>query len=389
MKRYIKLIACILIIANLTACSSAQELNKLAIVTGVGVDKSNEENKIKLTVQVPKVANFNITSKSGGTTGAENASINLTEESKTISGALKDFNRVMNRKLFFSHNQVIIFGNKMAESGIEEYIDFFLRNRETRILVWILVSNGEADKILDVKPSLDMTSGRNIGELIKNEQKASQVPAVDLREFTSKLISKTTAPIAPIIEIDEEKKNKGVIISESAVFDKGKMVGKLNYKETRGLLWGVNRVKNGIITVNAKQDEKEAVLEVTKSKSKIIPNIKDGIVSMNIKIEAECDLGEQTSSEDLSTPKGFNMLEEKASEEVRKEVMSAVDKSKQLKADTFGFGDIIYQHYPKQWSKMESNWSKIFQNIEVQVDANINIRRSGRITKPATYKGES
>lgn len=388
MKKYIKLIACILIIINLTGCVNSQELNKLAIVTGVAIDKSPEKNKIKLTVQIAKVANFNILSKSGGGTGNENAFINLTEQGRTVADTLKDFYRVINRKLFFSHNQVIIFGSKMAEEGIESYIDFFLRNRETRILVWMLIAKGDGESILNFKPELDMTSGRNIGELIKNEEKISQVPSVDLREFTVKLMSKTTAPIAPIIDINDKNKSNGVIISETAVFNKGKMVGKLNYKETRGLLWGMGRVKNGTITVNTKEAEKAATLEVRRSKSKIKPSINNGRISMTISIEAECDLGEQNSSEDLSTPQGVRMLQDRAEEEVKKEVMSAFDRSRQLKADTFGFGDLIYQHFPRQWNKIEPHWEKYYQNVEVQVKTKINIRRSGRITKPAIYKGE-
>ncbi|MDF2880471.1 MAG: grkC [Clostridiaceae bacterium] len=391
MKKYIKiwaqLIICIFIALNLTSCWSAHELNKIAIVMGVGMDKGKEPDTIEMTVQLAKVLEMKGSSKGGSNVGTSGY-INLKEQQRTISEAVIAFSKKVNRDLFFSHNEVIIFGEDLAETGIDKYMDFFLRYRQSRLLQWVLVSKQPASEILDIKPDLETTPGRNIGELIKSEEEISQVPAVDLREFASRLMSKTTAPIAPIIEVSKEDNKKITYVSETAVFKKDKMVGILNKDETQGLLWGINKIKDGVITVAAPNDKDKVNIVTTHAKSKITPEIKDNEASIKIEIKQEGELQEQTTSEDMANPKVFAVLEKSEEDVIKKEVMLALKKSRELNADIFGVGDIIYQHYPKQWIKMEKDWDKIYQNINVDVTVNAKIRRTGRITKPITSKEE-
>ena len=389
MKKYIKickqLIICIFIALNLTSCWSAHELNKLAIVTGVGLDKGKDQDKVEMTVQIAKVLEMKGSSKEENNIGTSGY-VNLKEQQRTISEAVIAISRKVNRNLFFSHNEVIIFGQDLAESGIDDYMDFFLRYRGSRLLQWVLVSRQPASEILDIKPDVETTPGRNIGELIRSEKEISNVPPIDLREFSSRLMSKTTAPIAPIIEASKEDNKKITYVSETAVFKKDKMIGVLNKDETQGLLWGINKIKDGVITISVPNDKDEVNIVTTNAKCKIVPEIKDNEVTMKIGIKQEGDLQEQTSSEDMTNPKAFQVLEKAEEDFIKKKVMIALNKSKELNADIFGFGDIIYKHNPKQWLKMEKDWDKIYQNINVDVSVNAKIRRNGRITKPITSK---
>ncbi|WP_026881527.1 Ger(x)C family spore germination protein [Clostridium akagii] len=389
MKKYIsvfiKIIVCIFIVINLTSCWGAHELNKLAIVMGVGIDKGKANDMVDITVQVAKVLDIKSSPKgsSGSVGGSDSGYLNLEEKGRSISQAVKNINRKINRKLFFSHNQVIILGKDAAEAGISKYIDFFLRYRENRLLVWVIVAKGSAAEMLDIKPGLETTPGRSIGELIRNqEEDTSLMPAVELKDFASRLMSKTTSPIAPIIEVSKEDKKKTVYLSETAVFKKDKMVGTLDKKETRGLLWVINKVKDGVITVSMPDDKDKVDIETTHVSSKITAEIKDNKPKMKIEIKQEGDLQEQTSAEDFANPKAFAILEKSEEDIIKEEVISSLKKSRELNADTFGFGDIIYEHYPKQWMEMEKNWDEIFQKIQVDVSVHSKINRTGRITKP-------
>ncbi|WPC44370.1 Ger(x)C family spore germination protein [Clostridium sp. JS66] len=392
MKKYIniglKIIICILIALNLTSCWSAHEINKLAIVMGIGIDKGREQGyPVEMTVQLANVSGIKSSSKNKDGETSNAGYLNLKEKGKSISDAAKAFNRKLNRKLFFSHNQIIILGKDAAEGGIEKYVDFFLRYRETRLLTWVLVSKQPASEVLNIKPELETTPGRNIGELIKNEKDISQIPSVDLRDFASKLMSKTTSPIAPIIEVSRDNDKKIAYLSETAVFKKDKMIGTLNKQETRGLLWGINKMKDGVIVLNTSSDDKINIV-TTHSKSRITPKIKDNKPSIKIEIKQEGDLQEQTFSEDLANPKAFEIIQKSEEEAIKKEIMLAVKKSQELNSDIFGFGDIIYQHYPKHWAKMEKEWDEVFRNMSVDVSVNAKLRRTGRITKPIMSKEE-
>lgn len=393
MKKYIniglKIIICILLASNLASCQSAHELNKLGIVMGVGIDKGIKTEPVELTLQLVNVSGGKTPSqRSNGGGGASNTSyLNLKEKGKSISEAAKAFSRKLNRRLFFSHNQVIILGKSVAEEGIEKYMDFFLRYRETRLLTWVLVSKGPTHEIFNINPELESSAGMNIGELVRNEREVSQIPTVDLKDFASKLISKTTAPVAPMIEVSKDENKKIAYLSETAVFKKDKMVGTLGKKETRGLLWGTNKVKDGVIVLGTEDDNKVNII-TTRATSKITPEVKDNEPSIKIEIKQEGDLQEQTSSEDLANPKAFAKLEKAEGEAIKEEVIAALQKARELNADIFGFGDIIYQYYPKQWTKMEKDWDQIFKNMNVDVSVDAKLRRTGRITKPIMSKEE-
>lgn len=392
MKKYInisiKIILCILIVINLTSCYGAHELNRLAIVMGVGIDKGKEADMVDMTVQIAKVLDIQSSPNKGGSnSGSDSGYLNLEEKGRTISDAIKNMNRKINRRLFFSHNQVIILGKDAAEAGIEKYMDFFLRYRENRLMVWVIVAKGTASEMLNIKPNLETTPGRGIGELIKNEEEdTSLIPAVELKDFASRLMSKTTAPIAPIIEVSKEDKKKTVYLSETAVFKKDKMVGTLDKKETRGLLWGINKVKDGIITVSSANGKDKADIETTHVRSKITPEIKNNKIKIIIDIKQEGDLQEQTTSEDLANPEAFASLEKSEEAIIKEEVISSLKKSRELNADTFGFGDIIYEHYPKSWNKIQENWNEVFKKIDVHINVDAKLNRTGRITKPIMSK---
>lgn len=390
MKKYIKIIfvitICIFITLNTASCKNAHELNKLAIVMGVAIDKSSDLNKIQTTIQVAKVSSIGKSSSNLGVSDISKNYINYKGDGYTLMEAITSINRKLNRRLFFPHNQVIIISKEAAEEGVGKYLDFFLRNRETRLLEWIVVSDAEASKILDVKPDMESTTGRSIGELIKMEKDVTQVPTVDLKEFTQKLMSKSASPVAAIVKIIKEDNKDMIMLTGTAVFNKDKMAGQLNKKETRGFLWGTGEMKGEIILVPEPENKGMLSLQITKSSAKITPEIKENKIYMNMKISEEGDLGEQTSNEDEANPESFKEIQKSAEEAIKNEVMDALKKSKELNSDIFGFGDTIYQHYPKEWVKLESNWKQVYQDIIVNITVEAKLDRTGRITKPAMSK---
>lgn len=382
MKKYVKIIILIMISLSLTSCWDARELNKLAIVMGVGIDKGNKFKSIDTTVQIAKVIGINMPSDMSGITYQNNRFLNLKGEGNTISETIKYINRELNRTLFFPHNQIIIFGKDVAEDGIGKYVDFFMRNRETRLSEWIVISDRSASEILNVNPNIESTTGRNIGELIRNQKNISEVPYVDLKEFSQKIMSKTTSPVAPIIKITKKNVKPELGLSGIAVFDKNnKMIGTLNSRETAGFLWGTGRISGTVSVISIPNKSGKLSIELKHVKSKIVSKVNGDDVYIDMKIDETGDIVENTSSEDTSDPENIKNFENMQEDLIKKEIMSAINKGKEIGADIFGFGDNIYMYHPKSWNKIENNWKQRFRNIEVNVEVKSNIERSGRITK--------
>ncbi|MDP4178370.1 MAG: Ger(x)C family spore germination protein [Bacillota bacterium] len=378
--KLLKTLICILLIISLTGCWNRRELDTLGVVMGVGIDKSEEPDKVKVTAQVVKPGDIKSHNKEGS--NSSQTFWNISNDGDTVFSTLRDMTNKSSRKLFFPHNQVIIFSKSIAEDGMQKYLNFFTRDHETRMNVLILISEDNASEILNVKPEFEKVPADNISKLVEGQAAAtSQAPAVKLRDFLTKLVSKTTSPTAPFIKLTRDGDKKAVMISGTAVFKGDKLVGSMNKHEGRGLLWILGDVKSGIIEVEGSGNDK-VCLEIISASSKIVPEIKNNKITIKVNIFEEGNIDEQTGLENLSKLSEVASLEKKKADVIKSEVISAVEKAQELDSDVFGFGDDIHQKYPKQWKNLESNWDETFKTIQVQVNVKTKLRLIGRLIKP-------
>lgn len=57
-------------------------------------------------------------------------------------------------------------------------------------------------------------------------------------------------------------------------------------------------------------------------------------------------------------------------------------KAKDLKADVFGFGEVLHKKYPQEWKELKDTWRDIFPAIEVTVDVSLTFKNEDRLTAP-------
>lgn len=375
------------LITNLTGCWGLHELNTLAIVQGVGLDKRADQDQTDVTVQISKPTGSRQSNKEGGNDTAQ-AYWNVTNTGDTFSSAIRQFTNDSIRRLYFPHNKVVIFGRHLAKDGVQPYVDFFIREHENRLTVKVLVANHNAKAILEVQPRLENITASDISDLLRNQSIMAKSAQVNLKQFATGLMSKTAAPVVPIVDISGEGEKEKLVISGLAVFKKAKWAGELNMAEARGLLWAIGKVKGGIIEVAVPDGEGKASFEILRSKSKMIPKIQGNMVSLLIKIKEEDMLHSQTSPKNLTLLPVSKALRKVKEDAIRKEVMSALKKAKKLNADIFGFGEIVHKKFPKRWRKMENEWDELFPKLEVEVQVESVMRRVGTISKPANAEKE-
>ena len=383
----IKSILCFFLVFALSGCLGAREINDLEIVIGMGVDKDENAGNILLTAQVVKENAVGGASGNGGG-GDDEAYWNVSSKGESIFDAVRQMTHKTGNRLFISHNQAVIFGNDVAKEGLQEYIDFFLRAHEMRPAALLLVAEDRASDVMDAKPETEKFPAINIAKLVETYGFTSHFYEVNMKDFAECLMSSTTAPLAPLLSIIQNEENKDIYVSGMAAFKNGKMVGKLNHDEVRGILWVLGKVKSGVIIVPSLNEPGKAVLEIIKAKSKVTPEIKDGKIVMHIKIKEESSLSEQTSTENLATNKALDKIQEASAEIIRQEVMAAFDKSRKLNADIFGFGEMLHKKYSSEWKTLKDNWDEIYPTIELNIDVETKIIKTDLLKKPVTPSKE-
>lgn len=380
---FTKIMLCVFLLINLTGCWGGRELNELKITIGLGVDKSKTAGNVMLTAQIVKPGEAGKTSSDGKGGGGSNAFWNISNDGKSIFDAVRNMTKKTGYRIYVSHTQIIVFGNEIALEGLEKYYDFFMRANEIRPKTLILISQGTASDILNVKSETEKLNSMHIANLVKGYGMTSQFKKINLDEFANALMSDTTAPIAPLIGISRETGEEELLISGMAVFINAKMIGTLDPVESRGLLWVSGDVKSGVIEVPVPGDKGKAVLEIMDEKTKLVPKIEHGKISFDVEIQENSSIAEQTCRKNLTQLNMSQELEKEQADIIRKEVMRAFKKSQELNADIFGFGEQLHKKYPAEWKELKVKWDKIYPSIQLTVKAETKIRGTDDITKPA------
>ena len=366
----------------ITGCWDRKELEGRAIVRLIAIDKT-ENNEIKFSVQIVRTSDSQASSNDGGSEDAK-SSVVMSASGDTVFDAIRNLVLKSGRKLYYPHNTAIIFGNEMAKDGILRVLDLFNRDAEMRPLTWIAVTPGEAADILDAQPTLESLSAKQIDLMLRDYGASSKTVATSLLDTMKQLAYDSPGAVLSNIELDPKSPNKTLLLNGAAVFQRDKLIGKLDPLETRGYLWIQGKVKSGIIMFPCPGEENDMIsMEVKRAKGKIEPEISEGKVKFTITVNMVSRLAEQACLTDLSNPEKLMELKESQSEVIEKEIRSVVDKAQgKYGVDILGLGSELSRKYPKEWKTLKDNWAEEFPKAEVTIVVNANISDIGLVKKP-------
>ncbi|HEX3046177.1 MAG TPA: Ger(x)C family spore germination protein [Bacillota bacterium] len=372
------------LLLNFSGCWNRREVEDLAIVVGIGVDRTEVPDNILFTAQIVKPGEAGKSSgeTAGGRSGETKAFWNVSSTKSTIFDAARDVTHQTGRRLFVAHNQVIIFGHDLATAGVQGYLDFFMRAHEMRPNNLVLVANGTAAEVMDVKPEIEKLPAMNMTKVVQAYGLTSHMLKISLQDFAARLMSKTQSPVAPLVQLEGDQEKRSVMVSGLAIFKKDKMVGSLNQSEARGLLWATGKVQSGVITVPTPDGSGKVALEILRSHTQTTPEIRGGTLRIRIAIQEEASLSEQSTTVNLISMTGLRNLEKEQAEAIRREIRQAFDKSVELKSDFFGFGELFHQKYPARWTQFEAGWDAAYPKIQLELRVKTMIRKTDLISRP-------
>lgn len=385
----------------LSGCWDLTEPEKLGLVTVVGVDLAGNNN-IKVIIHEAKAqrqAGIGSAGGGGGGGGGQTPFFVHMGTGSTIFEAVQVISSENNRRTFFAHTRAIVFSEELARSrGIKPIIDFFERNPEFRRNTWLLIAkNRQLDKILTINTTLGVNNGDILEDIIRNRQRNSLLAANRLGDFIELFEESGSDPYTAGVEAvegnivggtgsdgggtRESGKANDLKIADTAVFRGDKLAGWLEGRENRGLLWVKGKVKGGVLTTT--YEGKELSLQILRMKSKVKPVITGGKMQINIRVDVETNVGESQADLDFSKKEVIEKIQQLQNEEVKKEIFMALDKSRNLGTDVFGFGRHFHASYPEYWKQIKDKWYDYYPNINVNIEVNSIIRHIGLITMPA------
>ncbi|WML44224.1 Ger(x)C family spore germination protein [Neobacillus sp. PS3-40] len=364
----------------LTGCWDRQEVNDLALVTAAGVDR-NSDGSIELSVLVfiPKGKSSQQGVEGGSGGGGSVQTLVRSADGKTIADAMSKLQEKIPRHIFWGHCKVFIFDEELAKNGVAPQVDFILRHPQLRERAQLFVSEQKTKEILNLIPPLE----RDISEVLREFGSFKIGMEITAKDFSQMLISESQAGAIPWIKIlppEQGEKNQSIAyITGTAIFIKGKMIGRIDDSITRGVLWFRDEVRIATITVKPKVRGGGYVsMNILRANTKLIPKIVNGKWKIKLHAVADTDIIQNTTNLDMARPEIVKPLEEKINKQIKNKANEALAQvQKEMNADIFGFADAFHRKYPKEWAKQKYRWNEIFPTLEVTIEANIKIRRQG------------
>lgn len=369
--RRIALMLAVIIMLLQTGCWNAREINELAFVLGIGLDKAGDG--FKITAQIAKPSTHSKT-PSGESTGKNGKPFwVITSTGKTIFEAIRNMASTSSRRIFWSHITIIILSEKLARSNTLEIFDFFSRNPELRLRTLIAVTPDEAGKMLEVVPMMEKDPALLLEKIINNKSLAGKSYGIMLKDFLEDYLDPNVGPVTSRIIFEKSKSEPILKISGAYVFNGNKLAGPLNEEETRGLLWMKNKMNDSIMVVNCPYDSLPVTLEIKKSKSTFKSRLNNGKPYFTIEIEATAGLTEQGCLTNFNNPVKLDRLKNAVKEAIEKDIQSSISKAKEFDVDFPGLSRVLHRQHKDIWHKISGNWNEIFKDTEVKMVVNIDI----------------
>lgn len=400
--KFFKLIIIFVMLILSSGCWSRIEVEDLALVSAIGIDKVQEgsDQKILFSALIVK-SQSNGGGDAGSSGGGGNGGsgwINF-GQGNSVDDAERNLSTTTATRLFLGHSRVIVLGDETVKDGVGDIIDYLERNKDIRLRNLVLVTQGTALETLNLRSELENTFSEEVNNLLSlSGPKTSKTYAVNLKDFLVDLATPGKEAVLPIIEMREIPKSinssgqgenpsepyKNARIKGLAVFKRDKKVGELSDTETKGFLWVVGKAEQGTLTFqvpnSGTKKPVQATIDMTQTDSEIKTQVVRGKPLIIVKIKAEGNLREFDKTNATLKPEDVEELDKGYAATIKRQANMAISKcQKNLESDIFGFGATFHRQQLKYWkeNKLEKNWQEVFPEVTVQVEVKANIRRSG------------
>lgn len=379
-----KKVILLILILMLSGCYNYKELNEIAIVSAIGIDKENDTYLV--TLQVINTEN-SITSINDNQTKF----VIYKGYGKNIQEALTDVATKISKNIYLNSIEILIINEEIAKNGILDILDLFFRKEEINKQFYVLISkDSKSEEILKIVTPIENINAKKIKKTLKIDSEYYGISQIITFEDLLKMyLNKNEEIVLPSIYIENKTKinnttqnlkktddNNTVKLGPLAIFKNDKMIEYLNEEDSLSYNLLKNKINNTYITV--KCDEKNFItikLNNIKIKNKLKRNILDIYIKSNGTIE------ETNCNYNLENKSDIKTISKLIEDNINKNVYDLIKKIKLNNVDILGIKDLYYKYDTEYYNKIKENYYQYFNDIKVNLNTNINIVSKGNTLK--------
>ncbi|MBS4539263.1 Ger(x)C family spore germination protein [Clostridium sp. D2Q-11] len=388
-----RIILLVIILLSITGCWDNKDITKQTLVVGMGIDKG-QDKEYKVTLQLVKPSAL----QQNGKDKSEKPYLVISAEGDTIFEAIREHLKKTGRKAYFSHNRVIVICEDIAKKELSPLLDFIDRDPETRLSHQVLISKDMcAEDVLKLESDLEPLPAIEISQIMDNSETTSKLISATIFDILSRTGNKGFNSVIGVIQPNNNKVPSTIKelidtkIQGGAVFKEDKLIAWLGPIETRALQFisGFNGdINSGLLIEPYPGDPKKRVsIELISLSTDLETKLIGEDLKLFINTKSKGVLAEQESGENLNTEENLLLLEQISEEKIKSELENIINiAQKEIKTDFLGISEQILRQEPKYWKKIESEWDEIFTKMDVTINVDFEINKTGLTSSPIISK---
>lgn len=302
----------------------------------------------------------------------QNDSNVLIGEGLNVGETREDRQLKANKKLILGLEKVIIFSEEQARYGVKAPMDALVNNPEVNDNGKVAVCSGKAKEILEYETKKYNGTDEVIGDMIEHSNEFNFFPE-DYTVIDFLIISSSEGrnAVLPYIELTKD----GIQITGVAIFNKDKMVGKLDMKDAKILNLLRESGGKGILTIQ--KSSTEYINYHPKAKRKVNCS-KEGdkykfVIELNFQGPIVANELYKNFNSDSKVLKEF---ENEMAKQIEKMCMDFINKTKcSCGVDILELGKVAAAKYGRGKGV---DWNKEVLNSTIEVKAKVKVDSQGR-----------
>lgn len=368
MNKFKKVLAIFYIIVNcftMSGCFSYKDINKVLFITALIIDVDGTGNPVLYAESFKGIR--------AAAAGGQDERILFKGTGKTVFEAVRNMNATSSYKLNYTQNKAIIFTQRAAEYGLDNFLDFLDRDQELLIRPYIAIYIGDPEKLMKLNLVQDKYIGAFLVQLIENIGASSRALKLSLNEFYNQRNMGDNTSVVTIIDIAKNSLEPKLQVNGGAVIKDDRMIGIIPSAQGQGFNFLMNSVSGGTLEITNPCDiNKFVTLEIKKSKTKTNIIYDDNTVYLKKKIKVKVDFGEAQKSIIL-TKENIEKIQEKSEDNIVKACNEIFAEYKLMGVDIFDITEQFYAKYPNV--KIEN----IINKTQLEVDVEVEIMNTGDV----------
>ncbi|OMD39318.1 Ger(x)C family spore germination protein [Paenibacillus odorifer] len=397
-KRVVLIFILSLLSGLLAGCWDQLEIEDRALVLGLSIDSVPPDNKtnddqtthlksaninlpqIRVTAQIAVPGRVPLGPGSGGEGGGGNQNPVWVVEvyGYTLDDAMNNLQQQISDPRYLIHLRVIIISEDIARKSMDDLNDYLRRNPEVRRRTWLLVSEGEAAKFMNINPPLQRVPTLYILSTMEKAVTSGKFPADYIGVFWSADSKWGESGYLPYVSLHQED---NIMIKGLAYFSGGVMVGSTIPIEI-GAYMSMKGINPGGYSDLFYADEFGPVmLKVNDRFTRVKVQFKEGKPHITYNLSLEAALDEHLRSDiPISSSRSLEKIEDIFQKRVIGIFNHLIEETQQAHSDVFGMGEYIRAYAPSYWKahvRDKHDWEQQYSNLSIEVKLKTHIDRVG------------